>query len=241
MKPKKEEGKDPTTPASTFLQTELYHTASQPGLRSLPPSPSRDFLTLTWGPIIYLTTYTPSSSNNLLSPFLQSLNTEIHHAIRRVLPGNPSQTRLLESSYAAKVFSGEKLYGDKSVEEIRRVFHDWKRVDLALPAVELPVRLRVCLVVDKGVLERFGRLVNGDGDEDGRGGECCPVIMVEENFPDIRRRDSNPADEGFPGWTWVALRAVVEVFDGLRGAGGLRKYHREGEVYLGDGRWGKLG
>lgn len=116
------------------------------------------------------------------------------------------------------------------------MFHDWKRVDLALPAVELPVRLRVCLVVDKGVLERFGRLMDGKGN----GGEC-PVIMVEENFPDIRRRDSNPADEGFPGWTWVALQAVVEVFDGLRGAGGLRKYYREREVYLGGGRWGELG
>ncbi|OJJ74233.1 hypothetical protein ASPBRDRAFT_39347 [Aspergillus brasiliensis CBS 101740] len=231
---KGKEDKDPS-PASTFLHTELYHTASQPGLRSLPPSPSRDFLTLTWGPIIYRTTYAPSS-NKLLSNFLHSLNTEIHNAIPRVLPGNSSHIRLLESTYAAKVFSGEKLYGDKSVEEIRRIFHDWKRVELALPAVELPVRLRVCLVVDKGVLDRFQGTVDGEGSEGGGG--WCPVIMVEENFPDCRRKDSNPADEGFPGWTWVALRAVVEVFDGLRGAGGLRKYHREGKVYFGDGSWG---
>ncbi|KAI3013243.1 hypothetical protein CBS147346_246 [Aspergillus niger] len=216
---KTKEDKDPT-PASTFLHSELYHTASQPGLRSLPPSPSRDFLTLTWGPIIYLTTYTPAS-NKILSSFFQSLNAEIHDAIRRVLPGNSSQIRLLESSYAAKVFSGERLYGDKSVEEIRRVFHDWKRVDLALPAVELPVRLRVCLVVDKGVLERFGRLVDGKGN----GGEC-PVIMVEENFPDIRRRDSNPADEGFPGWTWKPIKylfisGAVETIPGFSVSEGI--------------------
>ncbi|PWY90078.1 hypothetical protein BO70DRAFT_359061 [Aspergillus heteromorphus CBS 117.55] len=226
-----------TTPAWQFLATEIYKTGSQPGLRSLPPSPERDFLTLTWGPIIYLTSYT-SSSPHLVHLFLRALNTEIQKAIPRCLPGARKHLRLLETTYSAKVFSIETQYSGADVEYIRGAFHNWKRADLSLPSIELPVRLRICLIVDNGVLqavEEVKRRVAIEDDGDAYAG--CPVILVEENFPDRRRRDSNPADHEYPGWTRVALSAVVEVMDGLRDASGLKRYHRPDMLYTGNGQW----
>jgi hypothetical protein len=41
----------------------------------------------------------------------------------------------------------------------------------------------------------------------------------------------------YRGWTKVALSALVEVFDGLRRMKHLVEYHREGQVYLGEGKW----
>ncbi|PYH96701.1 hypothetical protein BO71DRAFT_396829 [Aspergillus ellipticus CBS 707.79] len=228
---------DATTPASEFLATEIYKTGSQPGLRSIPPSPERDFLTLTWGPIIYLTSYT-SSSPHLVHLFLRALNTEIQKAIPRCLPGPRKQLRLLETTYSAKVFSIEQKYSGADVDYIRQVFHHWKRADLSLPSIELPVRLRTCLVVDHEVLRAVEEVKNGLADEDdGNAYGNCPVIMVEENFPDRRRRDSNPADHEYPGWTKVTLSALVEVTDGLRDASGSKRYHKPGLVYTGNGQW----
>ncbi|PYH45695.1 uncharacterized protein BP01DRAFT_356327 [Aspergillus saccharolyticus JOP 1030-1] len=262
------ESHSPTTPstkASNFLATEIYNIGAQPGIRSLPPSPERDFLVLTWGPVVYRTTYSPLS-DQLLPLFLRVLSTEVQAAIPRCLPGTRKQLLLLETNYACKVFSDEKQYGHADIGAVRRAFHNWKRAELALPVMELPTRLRVCLVVDEGVVEELagmvrrrehmvdgeteeGEMIMDDGEKETDGefesesesGSSyyarCPVIMVEENFPDRRRRDSNPADGVYPGWTKVALSTVVEVLDGLRFGNGLSRYHRPGKVYLGEDRW----
>ncbi|RAL16746.1 putative CUE domain protein [Aspergillus homomorphus CBS 101889] len=212
--------------AADFLTTEIYNIGAQPGIRSLPPSPERDFLALTWGPVVYRTSYS-ALSERMLPLFLRALSTEVQAAIPRCLPGAPKQLQLLETSYACKVFSDETLYSGADINAIRRAFHDWKRADLALPMMELPARLRVCMVLDEGVFRaleemREAREREGPvGDEEVKGAETesyasCPVVMVEENFPDRMRRDSNPAHGEYPGWTTVALSTVVEVLDGSR-------------------------
>jgi hypothetical protein len=43
--------------------------------------------------------------------------------------------------------------------------------------------------------------------------------------------------EDYPGWTKVALSAIVEVYDGLRRGRSLEDYHKSGQVYLGNGNW----
>ncbi|PYI23880.1 hypothetical protein BO99DRAFT_398915 [Aspergillus violaceofuscus CBS 115571] len=251
------------TPAADFLTTEIYNIGAQPGIRSLPPSPERDFLALTWGPVVYRTAYS-ARADRLLPVFLRALSHEVQAAIPRRLPGTPKQRHLLETSYACKVFSDETRFAGAGAEigAVRRAFHDWKRADLALPLMELPARLRVCLVVDEGVLRALERMMTTtttttttqekDTDEEARESSAedgiekgsaemsygsCPVIMVEENFPDRRRRDSNPADGEYPGWTQVALSAVVEVLEGMRFGNGLSRFHRSGRIYLGESQW----
>ncbi|OJK04495.1 hypothetical protein ASPACDRAFT_19843 [Aspergillus aculeatus ATCC 16872] len=194
------------TPAANFLTTEIYNIGAQPGIRSLPPSPERDFLALTWGPVVYRTAYS-ARSDRLLPVYLRALSYEVQAAIPRRLPGTPKQRHLLETSYACKVFSDETRYAGAEIGAVRRAFHDWKRADLALPLMELPARLRVCLVVDEEVLRALESMTTKEEDEGS--GEMsygrCPVIMVEENFPDRRRRDSNPADgDGLDGWIHVS-------------------------------------
>ncbi|RAH50183.1 uncharacterized protein BO95DRAFT_438521 [Aspergillus brunneoviolaceus CBS 621.78] len=244
------------TPAANFLTTEIYNIGAQPGIRSLPPSPERDFLALTWGPVVYRTAYS-ARSDRLLPVFLRALSYEVQAAIPRRLPGTRKQRHLLETSYACKVFSDETRYAGAEIGAVRRAFHDWKRADLELPLMELPARLRVCLVVDEEVLRALERMMTKEEDgvdtaEEARGGPTqdgsekgsgemsygrCPVIMVEENFPDRRRRDSNPADGEYPGWTQVALSAVVEVLEGMRFGNGLSRFHRSGRIYLGESQW----
>ncbi|KAF7164460.1 hypothetical protein CNMCM5623_009007 [Aspergillus felis] len=214
-----------------FLQKEVYRLGSEPGLRSLPPGPERDFLTLTWGPIVYRTTYAPDSQR-LIPIFLRALNEEIQKALSRCLPGSPEQIHLLETTYASKVFNSQEEYHGVDEETVQGAFHDWK-VALALPAIELPVRLRMCLMIDDGVLSRLATtvdmssMVEKDADY-----SSCPVKVIEENFPDLHRRDSKPTKEDYPGWTKVALSALVEVYDGLRRGRSLEDYHKSGQVYL---------
>jgi hypothetical protein len=221
--------------AAQFLHTEVSRLGAQPGLRSLPPGPERDFLTLTWGPIVYRTTYAPES-HRLLPLFLRALNEAIQTALHR-LPGTREEIHLLEKTYASKVFSAQDQYQDVGEDVIRQIFHDWK-VSLALPSIELPVRLRLCLIVDDAVLASFAKQVDlaaKEGQDAHTSG--CPIKVLEENFPDSHRRDSNPAVGSFPGWTTVALSSLVEVYDGLREGKGLMKYHSPGSVYMGGGDW----
>lgn len=234
------------SPANLFLQQEVYRLGSLPGLRSLPPDPSRDFLLLTWGPVIFRTSYAPETQR-LLRVFLRCLNDAVSRSLGRTLTGSSHQLRLLEKTYSSKVFSGQDLYDGLNEDGVRDSFHDYK-VALALPAVELPSRLRACLMIDDpalshltGVLDRSTR-AEKDADID-----RCWVKVVEENFPDTRFDDrpyvNGEADDAgesrgvYRGWTRVALSAVVEVFDGLRQAKNLVEFHREGRVYLGDGAW----
>ncbi|KAG2420948.1 hypothetical protein HFD88_000562 [Aspergillus terreus] len=176
-----------------FLHTEVSRLGAQPGLRSLPPGPERDFLTLTWGPIVYRTTYAPES-HRLLPLFLRALNEAIQTALHR-LPGTREEIHLLEKTYASKVFSAQDQYRDVGEDVIRQIFHDWK-VSLALPSIELPVRLRLCLIVDDAVLASFAKQVDLAAKE-GQDAHtsACPIKVLEENFPDSHRRDSNPASQ----------------------------------------------
>lgn len=221
--------------ASRFLQSEVYRLGAQPGLRSLPQTPDRDFLTLTWGPIIYRTTYAPES-DRLLPIFLRALNDETQHALPRTLSGTPKQLRLLETTYASKVFSVEDSYQGANEATIRKAFRQWK-IALALPSFELPVRLRICLIVDDVVLASLTKRVNAASEGKGVDFSRCPVKVVEENFPDKVRRNSNPATGPYPGWTTVVLSSIVEVYNGLRHGNGLVEYHEPGRVYTGNGQW----
>lgn len=221
--------------ASRFLQSEVYRLGAQPGLRSLPQTPDRDFLTLTWGPIIYRTTYAPES-DRLLPIFLRALNDETQHALPRTLSGTPKQLRLLETTYASKVFSVEDSYQGANEATIRKAFRQWK-IALALPSFELPVRLRICLIVDDVVLASLTKRVNAASEGKGVDFSRCPVKVVEENFPDKVRRNSNPATGPYPGWTTVVLSSIVEVYNGLRDGNGLVEYHEPGRVYTGNGQW----
>ncbi|KAJ5361632.1 hypothetical protein N7541_002476 [Penicillium brevicompactum] len=244
------EYKNYTSSASAFLKEEVFGLGSSPGLRSLPPGPERDFLTLSWGPIIYRTSYAPDTKR-LLPVFLRCLNDAVGQSLRRTLTGSDEQLRILTETFSSKIFSSRDMYADMDEAAIRQVFHDFK-VSLAIPEAELPSRLRVCLMVDDVVLSHLktaldaSSMVEGDA-ELGR----CWVKVVEENFPDSRMTDHPQIDTvgvstcvrnyrgEYHGWTTVALDALVEVFDGLRQLKSLVDYHREGRVYLGEGNWSK--
>lgn len=143
------------------------------------------------------------------------------------------------------------MYANMDVETVRQVFHDFK-VSLGIPETELPSRLRICLMLDDEALSHLKQVLDLSSmvERDANVGGCW-VKVVEENFPDSRIGDhplANPDMEyvsytvrehrgSYHGWTMVALDALVEVFDGLRQMKCLVEYHREGQVYLGEGKW----
>ena len=221
--------------ANTFLQKEVYRLGTEPGLSSLPPGPERDFLVLTWGPIVYRTTYAPDTER-LIPVFLRALNEEMASNLRRALPGSPEHIRALEKTYASKVFSDPDMYDGLDEEGVRQAFHDWK-VSLAVATVELPVRFRVCCVIDDAVLAHLtgqldlSSIVQKDADL-----SICPVRVIEENFPDQQLMNSTSNSES-PASTLVALRALVELFYGLSQGKCLGDFHRSQKTYLGNGAW----
>lgn len=223
--------------ANAFLQREVYRLGSEPGLRSFPPGPERDFLTLTWGPIVYRTTYAPDSAR-LIPVFLRALNEETGRTLSQALPGSPEQQRLLQKTYASKVFTDSGVYESINEDAVRESFRDWK-VLLGVPSIELPTRLRMCLMIDDGILAHLaGKLDLASAAGNDADLSTCPVKAVEEGFPDQRHRGSGVVrSEYYPGWTLVALRALVEMFDGLSQGDTLEDYHRPGAVYLGGGEW----
>ncbi|KXG46387.1 uncharacterized protein PGRI_052430 [Penicillium griseofulvum] len=242
--------KHTTTPASLFLKEEVYRLGALPGLRSLPPGPERDFLTLSWGPIVYRTSYAPETKR-LLPVFLRYLNNSVQRALRRTFTGSDEEIQILTETYSSKVFSSREMYTNMNEEGVRQAFHEFK-VSLRIPETELPSRLRICLMLDDEALAHmkcvldFCSMAEEDADVGG-----CWVKVVEENFPDSRmgdhplaRHDVEGVSErvrghrgSYYGWTRVALSALVEVFDGLRQLKWLVDYHREGNVYMGDGNW----
>lgn len=200
---------------------------------------------LTWGPIIFQTSYAPET-DRLLRVFLRCLNDAVSRAIHRTLSGSSEQIRLLEKTYASKVLSDKGLYDGMSENGIRDSFHDFK-VPLALPATDLPSRLRACLMVDDAVLSHLTGAVDMSAAAEERADiDRCWVKVIEENFPDARYDDKPYVEAGaggvddrgaYTGWTKVALSALVEVYDGLRQMKPLVDYHREGCIYLGNGEW----
>ncbi|KAJ5983232.1 hypothetical protein N7481_005331 [Penicillium waksmanii] len=243
-----------TSPANVFLQQEVYRLGNSPGLRHLPPGPERDFIVLTWGPVIYRTSYVPESKH-LLPVFLRLLNDAVSRSIHRILIGSAEQVRLLEKTYASKVFSVQDMYDSLDEDRVRDAFHDYK-VSLAMPVTELPSRLRACLMVDDEVLSHMRAILDiptmaGQDTDVGR----CWVKVIEDNFPDARfgdkpyiaSIDGNKKVDGtkehqgkYRGWTMVSLSALLEVFDGLRQMKYLVEYHREGRIYLGEGKWSAI-
>ncbi|OQE23561.1 hypothetical protein PENSTE_c008G08149 [Penicillium steckii] len=240
-----------TSPADLFLQQEVYRLGSSPGLRSLPPGPERDFLIFTWGPIIYRTCYVPESKRHL-PVFLRCLNDAISRSLYRTLTGSEKEIELLMKAYASKVFSSQNTYNNLDEDGVREAFHDYK-VSWAIPSTELPARLRACLMVDDGVLSHMRAILDistmagQDADLD-----RCWVKVVEDNFPDSRfgeepyvtSIDWSKRTEGigerrgkYHGWTMVSLSALLEVWDGMRQMKHLVEYHREGRIYLGQGKW----
>ncbi|KGO38705.1 hypothetical protein PEX1_095670 [Penicillium expansum] len=239
-----------TSPASLFLKEEVFRLGTVPGLRSLPPSPERDFLTLSWGPIVYRTSYAPETKR-LLPVFLRHLNNSVHRSLRRTLPGSDEEIQILTNTYSSKIFNSLDIYANMDEETVRQVFHDFK-VSLRIPEIELPSRLRICLMLDDESLSHFKGILDlsSMAESDANVGGCW-VKVVEENFPDSRIGDHPLAHfdmeyasysvrehrESYCGWTMVALDALVEVFDGLRQMKCLVDYHQEGKVYLGEGKW----
>ena len=225
------------SPANLFLQREVYRLGAEPGLRSLPPGPERDFLTLTWGPIIYRTTYAPDSQRLFLL-FLRGLNEEVRKTLPRVLQGSPEQLSQLEQCYSSKVVGSQETMHQVDEMVVREMFRDWK-IALAIPVIELPVRLRMCLVVDNGVLATMTGMVNEASRKiENADLSRCPVKVLEENHLDSRNDGLSSSPEGeYPGWTTMTLGALVEIYDGLRQGKCLIDYHEPGRMYLGGGRW----
>lgn len=242
------------SPANIFLQEDVYRLGSSPGLRSLHPGPTRDFLVSTWGPFIYRTSYAPERKR-VLRAFLRCLNDAISRSLPKILTGSNDQIELLKKTYASKFFSARDIYSDLDEDGVRDAFHEYK-VSLAIPAAHLPSRLRVCLMVDDSALSHLENVL-AMSKHPGKvaGTENCWVKVVEENFPDLRFGDHPYVATGkedsesdgvrencgeYQGWTKVLLSALVEVFDGLRRMKRLVEYHREGRVYLGEGKWANI-
>ncbi|OQE38632.1 hypothetical protein PENCOP_c008G07262 [Penicillium coprophilum] len=188
-----------TSPASVFLKEEVYRLGALPGVRSLPPGPERDFLALSWGPIIYRTSYAPETKR-LLPVFLRYLNNSVHRALRRTFTGSDEEIESLTTTYSSKVFSSPEIYAKLNEESIRQAFHDFK-VSLGLPETELPSRLRICLMLDDEVLAHLKCVLDlsSMAEEDADVGGCW-VKVVEENFPDSRMENIVGVIMGGRGW-----------------------------------------
>ncbi|KAJ5725202.1 uncharacterized protein N7483_006559 [Penicillium malachiteum] len=243
----------PSSSATLFLEQEVYRLGTAPGFRYLPPGPVRDFILLSWGPLIYRTSYKPETKH-LIHSFLRCLNDAISSSLSQ-LSGSDEEIKLLTQAYSSKLFSNRDIYADVGEEAVRRVFHEYK-ASLDIPATDLPSRLRVCLMVDDAVLSNLKAILNlSEILEKSTDIDRCWVKVIEENFPDSRFGDrpyvanvdfSDEVDGvgdyrgNYRGWTMVALSALVEVFDGLRQMKHLVRYHREGRVYLGGGKWSSI-
>ncbi|KAJ5259379.1 hypothetical protein N7478_012360 [Penicillium angulare] len=174
-----------TSPAHIFLEEEVYRLGTSPGLRSLPPGPSRDFVVMSWGPIIYRTCY-KSDTKHLLPNFLRYLNDAISRSLGQTLTGSEEQLQILIKTYSSKLFSAHEHYADLNEDGVRQAFHDYK-VTLSIPATELPSRLRACLMVDDAVFSQL-KAISDLCSTMGKDMDLsrCWVKVVEDNFPDLR-------------------------------------------------------
>lgn len=227
------------SPANTFLQNEVYRLGVEPGLRSRPQGPERDFLIQTWGPIVYCTSYDAPDAERLIPEFLSAINNEIVNSISKTLPGSEEQHRLIQKTYASKAFSDRELYESSDENAVREYFHDWK-VFLSFPSIKLPTRMRMCLMIDDNVLSHYKEKVDlASAVEKNAILSTCRVKAIEENFPDPNYGDIGfHMSESYAGWTLLALRSLLEVLHGLSSAGKcLEDYHQPGKTYLGSGEW----
>ncbi|KAL1983318.1 hypothetical protein VTN96DRAFT_10459 [Rasamsonia emersonii] len=219
-----------TTPANDFLHRQVYRLGEERGLTAQPPGPDRDFLTLTWGPIVYRTTYAPDS-DRLFPLFLRALNDEVRKGLP-ILDGTPEQRAMLERTYASKVFTSSVLYADADQDTIREAFRDWK-LSLSLPRMNLPVRLRMCLMVDDACLADFTRVLDTSASaEDQSDFSGCRIIAVESLYPQELSDFSQETDSSYPGWTTVTLSSLMEVYAGLQDQR-LSAFYEAGRIFKG--------
>ncbi|KAJ9293825.1 hypothetical protein DTO271G3_7452 [Paecilomyces variotii] len=222
-------------PASHFLEREITRLGEEPGLTSLPPGPERDFLTLTWGPIVFRATYAPDSER-LFPIYLRALNEEIQKAVPKHLQGSPEQMLLLQRTYSSKVFSDRNMYDNADIETVRQAFHDWK-VSLGLPAMDLPIRLKFCLMIDDGCLATLAAVTDQASSVETQAEfGAVRIIIVEEEFPQKEKHGVSPPPE-YPGWVAVSLAALVEVYCALDRDKSLSDYYRKNQLYKGNGEW----
>lgn len=196
------------SPANKFLQSQVYSLGEHRSLTDLPPGPERDFLTLTWGPLVFRTTYAPGS-DRLFPLFLRVMN----EAFRQALPsldGSPEQLDMLQRTYSSKVFQENGLYADADPNTIREAFRDWK-ISLGLPRMSLPVRLRMCLMVDDESLADFTDVI--DLSSSGKMGvdhSRCRVKLVESLYPQERAEFSST------GWMTLTFDKLLEAYTKLQ-------------------------
>ncbi|KAJ9199355.1 hypothetical protein DTO164E3_4667 [Paecilomyces variotii] len=222
-------------PASHFLEREITRLGEEPGLTSLPPGPERDFLTLTWGPVVFRATYAPDSER-LFPIYLRALNEEIQRAVPKHLQGSPEQMLLLQRTYSSKVFSDKNMYDNADVETVRQAFHDWK-VSLGLPAMDLPIRLKFCLMIDDGCLATLAAVTDQASSVETQAEfGAVRIIIVEEEYPQKEKQGASPPPE-YPGWVAVSLAALVEVYSDLDRDKSLSDFYRKNQLYKGNGEW----
>ncbi|KAL1962560.1 hypothetical protein VTN77DRAFT_9435 [Rasamsonia byssochlamydoides] len=219
-----------TTPANNFLHQQVYRLGEERGLTAQPPGADRDFLTLTWGPIVFRTTYAPDS-DRLFPLFLRALNDEVRKSLP-ILDGTPDQRAMLERTYASKVFTSSLLYANADQDTVREAFRDWK-LSLDLPRMNLPVRLRMCLMVDDACLADFTRVLDTSASVEGQSDfSGCRIIAIESLYPQ-EQTDFSPGDNpSYRGWTTVTLSSLMEVYTGLQHQR-LSAFYQDGRIFKG--------
>jgi hypothetical protein len=216
-----------TSPANDFLHRQVFRLGEERGLTALPPGPDRDFLTLTWGPVVFRTTYAPDS-DRLFPLFLRALNDEVRKGLP-ILDGTPDQRAMLERTYASKVFTSSVLYDSADQNTVREAFRDWK-LSLALPRMNLPVRLKMCLMVDDACLADFTRVLDTSASVEGQSDfSDCRVIVIESLYP---QETTDFDGQSYPGWTTVTLSSLMEVYAGLQDQR-LSAFYEGGRVFKG--------
>ena len=194
--------------ANSFLQSQVYSLGEHRGLTDLPSGPERDFLTLTWGPLVFRATYAPGS-DRLFPLFLRVMNDAFREALPS-LDGTPEQLTMLQRTYASKVFQENGLYADADPDTIREAFRDWK-IALGLPRMNLPVRLRMCLMVDDQSLADFTEAIDTSSSQEmGIDHSKCRVKIVESLYPQERAEFSSI------GWTTLTFDKLLEAYARLQ-------------------------
>lgn len=224
--------------ASHFLHREVQRNIEEPGLKSLPQGPERDFLLLTWGPVVYRTTYAPDS-DRLFPLFLRALNDEVRKSVSKRIDGTPEHIYTMEQSYSSKVISDRNQLDNADEDTVRDAFRVWKRsLGLTrLTSAELPVRLKICLKVDDHCLANFTSVLDQQASEEAEADYSkCQVKVVEDMLAE-REQPNYKEPEDYPGWTTITFSSFVEVYDSLHQGKRLSTFYNNGMVYMGRGEW----
>lgn len=168
--------------------------------------------------------------------YLRALNEEIQKAVPRHLQGSPEQMLLLQRTYASKVFSDRDVYDNADIDTVRQAFHDWK-VSLGLPTMDLPIRLKFCLLIDDGCLATLAFVTDQSASVETQAEfSAVRVIIIEEDHPQ-KDKHTELWPDSYPGWIAVSLAALVELYVALDRQKRLLDYYKKDEMYKGNGEW----